>query len=646
MAVRSTGVLLSLALMALGAGCRTDDEPEGAAAELVGGAQRDDESIVYLSMVDFDAGVGFACSGTVIGSHAVLTAKHCIEQLDPAAVSIFVTGDAELPGDPIPVSAIHALPGRQNPLSNEWIVTDLAVLYTAAPFPVPPKPVSFDVPQAGDAIELAGLGIYDVEADLAGVERHGSGRIVATVGSMIVVVGDDSSICNGDSGGPVLDAAGRVIGVNSAAASCDRGAWGYTVSVGALELMVRRAIGYAPGCAAEEICGNAIDDDCSGAIDDTCGAEGRTCAQDWQCVSGMCSGGRCVARCLSDADCEEGVCLGSCRTIGARCGDGVIDEGEACDSGAFNGTALSACSYDCTTDGPRCGDGKIAPGRESCDDGALNGQPFFCPLGCRAPPGCGDGVQDAVDGCTDLALTASECASSDCDGQDAECILACVERRCAVEICDSGAEAGEYGYCNTLCSGAAAACGDGRLDPGEVCDDGRDAGYPGHCDFWCTERLPPVDPAGDDDDDDDAPSDHGHGDDDDDDDGPPGNGDDDDDDNVGTPPEPPPDGGTEPPPPPPPPSMDEDDWQTRVHDDRHEAPPYAWPWAPPTVIPPPGDMPVLTIPPPRRVDYADRIEVDESGCSCSTGPGTSPFRGAWLGLGVLALVFRRRRTPR
>ncbi len=46
-----------------------------------------------------------------------------------------------------------------------------------------------------------------------------------------------------------------------------------------------------------------------------------------------------------------------------RCGDGVIDDGEACDLGLGNSVG-AGCTPDCVL--PRCGDGRLAP-EESCD---------------------------------------------------------------------------------------------------------------------------------------------------------------------------------------------------------------------------------------------------------------------------------------
>ena len=53
----------------------------------------------------------------------------------------------------------------------------------------------------------------------------------------------------------------------------------------------------------------------------------------------------------------------------AYCGDGVIDEGEACDDGA-DGDRLDGCSDFCLRVG-RCGDGIVQAAVETCDDGNL-----------------------------------------------------------------------------------------------------------------------------------------------------------------------------------------------------------------------------------------------------------------------------------
>ena len=94
------------------------------------------------------------------------------------------------------------------------------------------------------------------------------------------------------------------------------------------------------------------------------------------------------------------------------CGDGVEDEGEACDHGAANSNTPDACRRDCQL--PRCGDGIIDSG-EVCDDG--NNRPYDgCSADCESNETCGNGYPDALVGetCDDGNTVTRDGCSSTC----------------------------------------------------------------------------------------------------------------------------------------------------------------------------------------------------------------------------------------
>ncbi|HWV36919.1 MAG TPA: hypothetical protein VN033_00405 [Vulgatibacter sp.] len=77
--------------------------------------------------------------------------------------------------------------------------------------------------------------------------------------------------------------------------------------------------------------------------------------------------------------------VGGAGGVGAVCGDGVVDEGEACDDGAANSDLLAdACRTDCTL--ARCGDG-VVDTQETCDPGD-EPDPGVCSASCQyvGPP--------------------------------------------------------------------------------------------------------------------------------------------------------------------------------------------------------------------------------------------------------------------
>lgn len=100
-----------------------------------------------------------------------------------------------------------------------------------------------------------------------------------------------------------------------------------------------------PACDDGQLSGTETDVDCGG-----------TCSP--------CNNGN---ACGAASDCESGLCLSSvCAAV--SCGDGVVSNGEACDTGS----ASASCDADCTA--PACGDGVFNAAAEECDDG--NAVPF------------------------------------------------------------------------------------------------------------------------------------------------------------------------------------------------------------------------------------------------------------------------------
>ena len=132
------------------------------------------------------------------------------------------------------------------------------------------------------------------------------------------------------------------------------------------------------------------------------------------------------------------------------CGDGIVDEGEACDDGQANALAPDACRPDCTL--PVCGDG-VTDGGEVCDDG--NGDDTDgCVQGCVAAS-CGDGfVQAGVEVCDD-----GNAADNDA------CVQGCVLNTCGDGFVHAGVEE----------------CDDGNNVDGDGCDNACKSEKPANC---------------------------------------------------------------------------------------------------------------------------------------------------------------------
>ncbi len=103
------------------------------------------------------------------------------------------------------------------------------------------------------------------------------------------------------------------------------------------------------------------------------------------------------------------------------CGDGVLDEGEACDLGPLLNDNSGDCLFSCEL--PVCGDGHVWAGHEQCDEGPNNqdGFPGGCSTQCETGPTCGDGVVQGLEEC-DLG---DKNGSGDAPGEFVACDVTC-----------------------------------------------------------------------------------------------------------------------------------------------------------------------------------------------------------------------------
>jgi fibro-slime domain-containing protein len=257
-----------------------------------------------------------------------------------------------------------------------------------------------------------------------------------------------------------------------------------------------------PGCVIAPYCGDGIVS--NGEACD----EGATNGNGYgHCTTACQLGPRCGDSLLqagSGEQCDDGVNNGSTAdkctaTCTLKCGDGVLEAGEACDNGAANNTGgYGKCNANCTLGG-FCGDG-IKNGTEQCDDGKNDGSYGTCTPSCTIAGYCGDAVlqnpPETCDlgsmnsvtaygqtACTNHCTPAPYCGNKQVDGQFGE-------------QCDDGVNSGLAGSCTKDCKAFVqlTSCGNGVIESPEQCDDGSNNGTATskcdtHCRFKCGNGL-------------------------------------------------------------------------------------------------------------------------------------------------------------
>lgn len=238
------GCLLAAAALA---GCAGDvDEPRlhgedahEAALEIKGGyPDAGDRAVAGLIITDRRGRVARTCSSTLIAPNLVLTAQHCIAQT-PKLISC----KTAMFGEPVDASQVYATLGRSMwaadapwlaaravlspPDGNAVCGRDLALIVLSSPIrssDVTPLAPRLDrPPEESEVYSAVGFGDTEGRARDGGARRRRDGLRVECVGygcgTQERVTGSEwrgeSGICSGDSGGPALDVAGRIIGVTS-----------------------------------------------------------------------------------------------------------------------------------------------------------------------------------------------------------------------------------------------------------------------------------------------------------------------------------------------------------------------------------------------------------------------------------------------
>jgi secreted trypsin-like serine protease len=223
-----TGLFLLLAL-ALPAAAAADD---GARASIIGGHPATIEEIPSLSYIQAVHGKhGFACTGTVVAPRVVLTAAHCVEEIEngtitPAGEYALSTGVAN-PSQAGPENVFHVAETHVFPGFDPGILHgDAGILILTSPTSTPPIALA----GAGDAalyaggasVQLAGWGLTSAHAKETPENLQATTMLVQTPSSCkqktrnfyspyspaaqvcLLAASRASGGCFGDSGGPAI----------------------------------------------------------------------------------------------------------------------------------------------------------------------------------------------------------------------------------------------------------------------------------------------------------------------------------------------------------------------------------------------------------------------------------------------------------
>ncbi len=465
---------LGSAEQALEAGDPEPTDPPLPPPPLNDGTPCNHPSVVYMSR-----GSGGSCTGILIGPQAVLTAAHCLHdngQMIPAAeISYGVGGNACQQGN---VDAVGYLIHDDYDDTTHLPEVDLAVVRLATPIPgATYAQFRITTPQAGNPVTLIGFGSAPNDP-ATNTQRCQSATIVEARPDLITT---DRVVCGGDSGGPVLDAAGRIIGTIGSTdnVACGPSQPGQTYAGFDMGFIIS-ALGYVntPGNMG---CNNG---------------ETRSCRP---------AGGACFTE-------ETVIGEDACHLGTSTCQN---NQWGGCEG--FVGPTEEACNFiddDCDGDtdencAPACGDDLCngAETHETCPDDCS--PPFSCPPGrmpshtggtgmicvcipgcpgqtqhpdtceCTTPGTCGNGVCDYPAELDTCPADCGWCGDGFCSihEEDGSCPYDCGSATCGDGWCDFGEDewscatdcgGGSTCICNYDCPpatpGCEGVCGDGVCD--------------------------------------------------------------------------------------------------------------------------------------------------------------------------------------
>ena len=371
------------------AACAAADADPGVSrvSESISGGSPDSvDSNVFLLVSHRGKGVAL-CSASLIAPNLLLTARHCVSDVSEEHVTCGQT----MASAPYPVSTFYAANSQSiEDVGPTYKVSAVSVpndgsdicgfdvaLVTLATL-VPPKLATPLVPRidrpvsGGERYSAVGYGLDSPEdGGIAGRRRARADLAVSCVpGSCGLGVEQNefvggAGICSGDSGGPALDGAGKVVGVVSRSGSdCAHPVYGSVAAwkdwISGVARVAAEQGGYsAPFWVASGSSDPPPQPEGSAGSDSSspAGVQGFECAGARDCATGFAcysptnsaTHGYCAGLCTTQADCASG---STCTTV---------DGGRVC-------TGSTATAHDETSS---CALGASSPGSTSGGGAAL-----------------------------------------------------------------------------------------------------------------------------------------------------------------------------------------------------------------------------------------------------------------------------------
>ncbi|MDY0001279.1 MAG: S1 family peptidase [Polyangia bacterium] len=388
-------IMLLTGILGLSASCyQGQDDLEITRLEINGGAVESGQpSVVFL----YHGGAGAACTGTIIGQRVVLTAKHCVCNMDSygncssmlstSGFGVYIGTTPNLYAPPkYTVSEVRASSGTQI-TDNDIAVLLIAGVMTETPYPVLSSlPTNF----INSQVYLIGYGLSACTGGSSGTKRRTEDQVVGYEGyNSFITQGLGAN--SGDSGGPVFTTDYKVVGVMVAVPQNYNGTLqcGTTICtrIDRYQSLIQQALEDTGGCypTGPEICDDGVDNDCNNIVDDGCNPVGAACASNDDCASRLCynlgAGLVCVqscdpwypgAGCVSgyycrEIDCDTGVCapgVSGNAEVGAKCNQDTECGSLYCKTGS---DGKGYCSVHCRPDQGECLPHEVcAPTGPSC----------------------------------------------------------------------------------------------------------------------------------------------------------------------------------------------------------------------------------------------------------------------------------------